>query len=84
MDLSKHSYVKEALKSLIVNSYFIVFLHFRLFETEYSLLDDLDLLITLQNLKTTAAAITEQLSVAETSEVELDIAREVRYLLLWQ
>jgi len=44
----------------------------------------LELLITLQNLKTTAAAITEQLSVAETSEVELDIAREVKYLLLWQ
>jgi len=44
----------------------------------------LDLLITLQNLKTTAAAITEQLSVAETTEVELDSAREVRYLLLWQ
>jgi len=84
VDPSKQGYVKEALKLLVVKFLFYLIFHFRLFETEYSLLDDLDLLITLQNLKTTAAAITEQLSVAEITEVELDRAREVRYLLLWE
>jgi dynein heavy chain len=62
-----------------LSSYFIVIVYFRLFEKKGSLVDDLELLITLQNSKTTAAAITEQLSVAETTEVEIDSAREVRY-----
>lgn len=73
MTLEKH------LSHLWLSSYFIVIVYFRLFEKKGSLVDDLELLITLQNSKTTAAAITEQLSVAETTEVEIDSAREVRY-----
>ncbi|KAJ4429792.1 Dynein heavy chain 2, axonemal [Periplaneta americana] len=47
-----------------------------LYETKGSLLDDLDLLITLQTSKATAIAVTEQLSVSETTEIEIDRARE--------
>nr|CAD7568025.1 unnamed protein product [Timema californicum] len=48
----------------------------RLLNETVNLLDDLQLLITLQTSKTTSISVTEQLQVSETTEVEIDTARE--------
>ncbi|XP_049764343.1 dynein axonemal heavy chain 2 [Schistocerca cancellata] len=47
-----------------------------LYETKGSLLDDLQLLITLQTSQATSVSVNEQLKVAETTETEIDAARE--------
>jgi dynein heavy chain, axonemal len=46
-------------------------------ETKGSLLDDLELLVTLQTSKATSVSVSEQLAIAEVTEVEIDTAREV-------
>nr|CAD7395754.1 unnamed protein product [Timema poppensis] len=48
----------------------------RLLNETVNLLDDLQLLITLQTSKSTSISVTEQLQVSETTEVEIDTARE--------
>jgi len=45
-------------------------------ETEGSLLDDENLVITLQQSKLTSEEVTQQLQVAEETEVKIDLARE--------
>lgn len=46
-----------------------------LFETKGSLLDDLQLLITLQTSQATSKAVSQQLITAEATEEEIDVAR---------
>lgn len=50
-------------------------------ETKGSLLDDEELVGTLQNSKATAAAVKESLEVSEVTEKEIDEAREVNIQL---
>lgn len=50
-------------------------------ETRGSLLDDEELVSTLQNSKNTAAAVKESLEVSEVTEIEIDEARNVNNTL---
>ena len=57
-------------------------LYFRLLnETKGSLLDDEQLVNTLQTSKVTSQEVSEQLQVSEVTEVRIDAAREVWYVL---
>lgn len=47
-------------------------------EATGSLLDDVQLVNTLQTSKVTASEVTEQLETSETTEINIDLAREVR------
>lgn len=47
-------------------------------EATGSLLDDVQLVNTLQTSKLTATEVTEQLETSETTEINIDLAREVR------
>lgn len=50
-------------------------------EAQGSLLDDETLVVTLDSSKITSAEVTEQLVVAEQTEIKIDKAREVRTLM---
>ena len=53
-------------------------LHRLLNETKGSLLDDEQLVNTLQTSKTTSQEVSEQLQISEQTEIKIDAAREVR------
>lgn len=58
------------------------FLPFRLLQTaQGSLLDDEQLVNTLNSSKTTSQEVAEQLQVSEQTEIKIDAAREVKSLL---
>ena len=58
-----------------------VFLRFRLLQTaQGSLLDDEQLVNTLNSSKTTSQEVAEQLQVSEQTEIKIDAAREVMSL----
>lgn len=58
------------------------FLRFRLLQTaQGSLLDDEQLVNTLNSSKTTSQEVAEQLQVSEQTEIKIDAAREVKSLL---
>lgn len=48
-------------------------------EATGSLLDDVQLVNTLQTSKITATEVTEQLETSETTEINIDLAREVNF-----
>ena len=59
-----------------------VLLRFRLLQTaQGSLLDDEQLVNTLNSSKTTSQEVAEQLQVSEQTEIKIDAAREVMFLL---
>lgn len=51
-------------------------------EATGSLLDDVQLVNTLRTSKITATEVTEQLETSETTEINIDLAREVSYIAL--
>lgn len=51
-------------------------------EATGSLLDDVQLVNTLQTSKITATEVTEQLETSETTEINIDLAREVNFCTL--
>lgn len=51
-------------------------------EATGSLLDDVQLVNTLQTSKITATEVTEQLETSETTEINIDLAREVNVCTL--
>lgn len=68
-----------------INSLYLsvnVLLCFRLLQTaQGSLLDDEQLVNTLNSSKTTSQEVAEQLQVSEQTEIKIDAAREVKSLL---
>lgn len=76
--------IKQLIPYLIyINSLLPKNLIYRLLnETKGSLLDDEQLVNTLQTSKITSQEVTEQLQISETTEVKIDAAREVRPLVL--
>ena len=75
--------IKQLIPYLIyINSLLPKNLIYRLLnETKGSLLDDEQLVNTLQTSKITSQEVTEQLQISETTEVKIDAAREVRPLV---
>ena len=76
--------IKQLIPYLIyINSLLPKNLIYRLLnETKGSLLDDEQLVNTLQTSKITSQEVTEQLQISETTEVKIDAAREVRPIVL--
>ena len=59
-------------------NYWLIMYQYRLLNTaQGSLLDDEQLVNTLQSSKTTSMEVTEQLEISEQTEVKIDAAREV-------
>ena len=64
---------------MMVIMIFSVHVYVRLLnETKGSLLDDEQLVNTLQTSKTTSQEVSEQLQISEQTEIKIDAAREVR------